>query len=289
MTDPTMPRRPMPSLLADPGTLRAIRVEARRRRVRRLQTTGAGTTTLALVAALALVNRGGSTVGLEPVVPPVVVESVSPSAAPSAVVPDVVTPAQPADTISRSTTTVTPSASSAAVAPRVGPSAGAQRPAPSAAPVNESVPRPPVTRSERDSGVQAPCTAGTAVPDWCLAATVDSGSSGERSTLQLAICPTDRTVDQTLSYPRDVETRFVVTQSGRDVWASDDDGGSGPAHAVTVTAGRCVVWSVEWDQTDGAGELVAPGDYDLTATSYAAEVAGAPTSTATFTVGSPAT
>jgi hypothetical protein len=146
-----------------------------------------------------------------------------------------------------------------------------------------------VTRSERDAGVQAPCTAGTAVPDWCLAATVDSGSSGERSTLQLAICPTDRTADQTLTYPREVETRFVVTQGGREVWASDDGRGSGAAHVVAVTAGRCVVWSVEWDQTDGAGELVTPGEYDLTATSYADEVADAATSTTTFTVGSPAT
>jgi hypothetical protein len=292
MTRTELPRRPYPEMTPSPDGLLQVRAEAGRRRRRRMVVVSAGGAGIAsaVAAVVVLAAGGGGVAVLRP-------EPAGPVLAPT---PSVTTPLpssldEPGGSRQRAR-------HAPATAPRVGtqqegasvhagPSSPAPtRPTPTAAAPPGAAPAPVLSRRASSyDGAPRVCggssysdTGGTVENGvgWCLLASAQRTSAGERLTVNLC---RDSTAGGTLTFGSSREVDLALSVDGRSVWSwSKTDPGHPDAHRLPTSADGCWDWTLTWPGTTQAGSAAPHGTYTLTATSTADELKGR-TDVTTFT------
>ena len=279
MTDPLLPREPLPSLPVTPGQVESAlgRVHARRRRTALLSSSAVVALALAVGAGADLPGRRDAldiapTTGLA--------EQVA-SADP--------TPSAAGVSSGRSAApTAGPRTAAPLPTPTVGipPGAGSPEPQPSTQPAQPPARgyrrRPPVTRSvEQSQQVQASegtgsvRSSGCVTLSWCAA--VNASTSGRTITLTLRVCRDRTSQPASLHFDSQQELDLSIRRdsaSGPEVWRwSAGQRFRADEHWVDVAGGYCARWSLTWDGVLDTGERIPAGDYLVVGRSLAAEVA----------------
>lgn len=275
MSDPLLPRRPLPAPLSvEPGQAeRAFgQVQARRRRSAALATT----VVVALVTGVAVSAgpAGRDSISVEPADKRPLVAT-APAARPE------VNPVTPSPG-PRATTVVAASARSAPTPSVAVPSAVVAPPDPDESTRPGPAPRPgyrrrPAVRRVTQRGVVNSSeghVGGCVGPNpWC--AVVGSTSTEEALHFRFIVCR--NAGDSRLSFETEAEMDVAVREyapdgSGREIWRwSGGQTFRKLEHELAVPSGACVVWSMSWDAVLDSGRRIPPGEYELIGTSLAAE------------------
>ena len=116
----------------------------------------------------------------------------------------------------------------------------------------------------------SPCadTSGRETSGWCIQpGSSFTGRSGHPNNLSVSLCRLPGALDGQASFPSTLESSFTVqtpSPADRPVWTlAAQHPGQASRHAVAVTAGRCLTWSLTWFARDDSGRDLAAGQYTL--------------------------